>query len=95
MYVSLTIWHPCGRCCKFSSIPVLCGALLIHSKDFKAIVCGWLESSEGIGPNCDVSHSLPISPHHKLSDSIPVIDFIWCRVSPGDSDGGSIAACYS
>ena len=54
--------------------------LIIHSQNFEGIVYGWSESSEGVGPICDGSHSLSASPHHKSSDSISVVDPIWCRV---------------
>ena len=78
-----------------SSMVVRGSALIVHSQDFQSITCGYGESSEGVDLICDVSHLPSISPHHKPSDSMPVIDPIWCRVSPGDSDGGSSAVCYS
>ena len=68
-------------------------ALLIYSQDFKVITCGYTEFSEVVGPTCDVGHLLSIPPHHKSSDPISVIDPIWCRVPPGESDGGRSAAC--
>ena len=70
-------------------------ALLVYSEDYKVITCGYTESSEGVGPTCDIGHSLFIPPHHKPSDSISVVDPIWCRVPPGESDGGRSAACNS
>ena len=87
--------HTCCGSCQPSSMFPSATTLIIHSKNFKGIVCGWLESSEGVSMICDWNHSPSISLHHKPSDSISVIDFIWCRVPPGDSDGGSIAAGYS
>ena len=87
-----------SRCCGGhypSSMVARGSALIIHSQDFQCITCGYSESSEGVGMISDVSHSHSISPHHKPSDIISVIDPIWCRVPPGDSDGGSSAACYS
>ena len=70
-------------------------ALLIDGQDFKDITCGYTESSDGVGPTCNIGHLLSILLHHKSSDPISVIDPIWCRVSPGESDGGRIAACNS
>ena len=72
-------------------------ALIVHSQDFQSITCGYSESSKSVGMNWNVDggHLLSISPHHKPSDIISVVDPIWCRVPPGDSDGGSSAACYS
>ena len=84
-----------SRCSNFCTILVAGTTLIIHSQHFKGIVCGWSESSEGVGQICDCSHSLSVPPHHKPSDSISVVDPIWCRVPPGDSDGGSSAAYYS
>ena len=82
-----------GGRCQRSSMDVRGSALLIYSQDFKVITCGYIESSEGVGPTCDCSHSLSIPPHRKPSDSISVVDPIWCRVPPGESDGGRSAAC--
>ena len=70
-------------------------ALIIYSQNFKGITCGYTESSDSVGPTCDVSHLLIIPPHHESFGSISVIDLIWCRVPPGESDGDSSAACYS
>ena len=89
-----------SRCCSDrhpSSMVVRGSALMVHSQDFQSINCGYGESGEGVGTNwnVDCSHLLSISPHHKPSDSISVVDPICCRVPPGDSDGGSSAAYYS
>ena len=70
-------------------------ALIIHSQDFKGVTCGYTESSDGVVLTCDVGHLLIIPLHHKPSGSISVIDPIWCRVPPGESDGGSSDVCYS
>ena len=86
--------HTCCGSRQPSSMFLRGTTLIIHSQDFKGIVCGWSESSEGVGPICDSSHSPSVPPHHKPSDSISVIDPIWCRVPPGDSDGGSTPVCY-
>ena len=91
-------YHITSRCCGGrhpSSMVVRGSALIVHSQDFQSITCGYGEPSEGVGSNCNSSHLLSISPHHKPSDIISVVDPIWCRVPPGDSDGGSSAACYS
>ena len=76
-----------------SSIVVRGNALLIYSQDFKVVACGYTESSDGVVPTCDIGHLLSIPPHHKSSDPISVIDPIWCRVPPGESDGDIIAVC--
>ena len=68
-------------------------ALFIYGEDFKVITCCYTESSEGVGPVCDCGHSRSIPPHFKPSGSISVIDPIWCRVTPGESDGGGSAVC--
>ena len=75
-----------------SSMVASSNTLLIYGQDFKVITCGITESSEGVGPTCDVGHLLSIPPHLKPNDSISVIDPIWCRVPPGESDEGSRAA---
>ena len=66
-------------------------ALLVDGQDFKAITCGYTESSEGVCLSCDCGHLHSIPPHHKPSDSISVINPVWCRVPPGESDGGGSA----
>ena len=68
-------------------------ALLIYGQDFKVITFRSTESSEGVGPVCDCGHSLSIPPHFKPSGSISVIDPIWYRVTPGESNGGGSADC--
>ena len=85
----------CSGGCQFSSMVVRSGALLIYGQDFKVITCCCSESSEGVGPVCDCGHSLSIPPHFKPSGSISVIDPIWCRVTPGESDGGGSVVCNS
>ena len=87
--------HTCCGSRQPSSMFLRGTTLIIHSQHFKGIVCGWSESNEGVGLICDGSHSLSVPPHHKPSDSISVVDPIWCRVPPGDSNRGSIAACHS
>ena len=88
----------CNVCCggwQTSGMHLRGTTLIIHSQNFKAIICGWSESSDSVGPTCDVGHSLSIPPHHKPSDSISVIDFFGCRVPPRESDGGSSMIYYS
>ena len=85
----------CSGGCQLSSMVVRGSALLIYGQDFKVITCGYTEPSEGVATTCDCGHSLFTPLHHKPSDSISVIDPIWCRVPPGESDGGRIAACNS
>ena len=77
-----------------SSITVMGNALMIPGQDYKIITCGWCESSDSVRPIFSSDHSLSIPPHHKPSDPISVIDPIWCRVPPRESNGGSSAACY-
>ena len=84
----------CGGC-QFSSMVIRGNALIINGQDFKVITCCCRESSEGVGPVCDIGHSLSIPPHFKPSGSISVINPIWCRVTPGESDGGGSAVCNS
>ena len=87
----------CSGGCQLCSMVVRGNALLIHGQDFKVITCGCCESSDIVGPgwDCDHGHLLSIPPHHKLSDSISVIDLVECRVTPGECDGGGSAGCGS
>ena len=66
-------------------------ALLVNGQDFKVITRCHTESSEGVCPFCDYGHSLFIPPHLKPGDSISVVDLVWCRITPGESDGGGSA----
>ena len=66
--------------------------LIVYGQDFKVITCGYTEPSDGVGPISNSLNSLSISSHLKPSDSISIIDPIWCRVSPAESDGGSSEA---
>ena len=66
-------------------------ALLINGQDFKVITRCHIESSEGVCPFCGIGHSLFIPPHLKSDDSISVIDPVWCRITPGESDRGGSA----
>ena len=76
-------------------------ALVIDGQDFKAITCGYTESSEGVCLNCDIllssldCHHFDIRFHHKPSDSISVIYPVQCRVTPGESDGGGITGRHT
>ena len=67
--------------------------LPVYGQDFKRITRGYTEFSEGVDLSCDYGHSLSIPPQLKPSDSISVIDHIWSRVPPGESNGGRSAAC--
>ena len=66
-------------------------ALLINGQDFKVITHCCTESSEGDIPFCGIRHSQSIFPHLKPDDSISVVDLLWCRITPGESDGGGSA----
>ena len=80
----------CSGGCQLSSMVVRGNALLINSQDFKVITCGCSESSDSEGPIKDSVHlSIPL--HPKASDSISVIDPVWCRVPPGEGDGSESA----
>ena len=63
-------------------------ALLVNGQDFKVITRCHTEPSEGVSPTCDCGHSQSIPPHLKPGDSISVVDPVWCRIAPGESDGG-------
>ena len=63
-------------------------ALLVNGQDFKVITRCHTEPSEGVCPFCGIGHSLFIPPHLKSDDSISVVDPVWCRIIPGESDGG-------
>ena len=62
-------------------------ALLVNGQDFKVITRCHTESSEGDIPFCDCGYSQSILPHLKPSNSISVIDPVWCRIAPGECDG--------